>query len=207
MTLGRLRRGGRWTERTEAASREGELDATMMRGNAALNAHCFDLRQVAAPCLLLLVAAACSAGPASHSLEAPHVPQVSHPALQLSRFMRDPHVAAAPQNPVDCAAQGGRWGPDGILRRVFCNLRTADGGRPCSNRDDCEIGCGYEPRDSFSDDESTKVTEPPTYINCVEPSAQERDRIVAGAVCLRWRVNFGCICLVDRGEVVNICLD
>ncbi len=179
----------------------------MMHANAALNARCFDLPLAAAPCLLLLVAADCSAGPASHPLEARHVPQVSHPVLQLSRFMRDPSVATAPQNPADCAAQGGRWGPDGILRRVFCNLRTLDGGRPCSNRDDCEIACAYEPRDPFSDDESTEVTSSATYINCVEPSARERDQLIAGAVCVRWRVNFGCTCLVDGGEVANICLD
>lgn len=168
---------------------------------------CLDRPSVAAACLVLLVAVACSAGPASHSLEASHVHQALHPAVQLSRFMRDPHAAAAPQNPADCAAKGGRWGPDGILQRVFCNMRTADGGRPCSNRDDCEIACGYEPRDPFSDDELTKVADSPSHINCVEPSAQERDRIVAGAVCLRWRLNFGCICLIDRGEVVSICLD
>ena len=85
-----------------------------------------------------------------------------------------------------CRAAGGQWARFGV-RDHLCNVyscapRTADGGKPCSNRHDCEF-------------------------LCVASREAPIGTPVTGA-CAAYRTSFGCATHVDRGKVVGrVCID
>ena len=86
----------------------------------------------------------------------------------------------------ECAASGGQWGRFGVrdhLCGVYsCAPRTADGGKPCRDRADCE------------------------YL-CVSPKTDRIGAEVTGE-CARVRTSFGCFTHVDQGKVVGrVCVD
>ena len=86
----------------------------------------------------------------------------------------------------ECAAAGGAWSRYGVrdhLCGVYsCAPRTADGGKPCRDRVDCE------------------------YL-CVSPKTDRIGAEVTGE-CARVRTSFGCFTHVDQGKVVGrVCVD
>ena len=46
-----------------------------------------------------------------------------------------------PDNEQDCLAQGGVWGPQGMLQTDMCDLPAADAGRPCTSSSQCQGLC------------------------------------------------------------------
>lgn len=46
-----------------------------------------------------------------------------------------------PDNEQDCLAQGGAWGPQGMLQREMCDLPAADAGKPCTSSSQCQGLC------------------------------------------------------------------
>ena len=46
-----------------------------------------------------------------------------------------------PDNEQDCLAQGGAWGPQGMLQREICDLPAADAGKPCTSSSQCQGLC------------------------------------------------------------------
>jgi len=85
-----------------------------------------------------------------------------------------------------CGASGGEWSKFGVRAHLCgiytCAPKTADGGKPCQNRNDCE------------------------YL-CVTPKAAAVGTAVSGE-CARVRSPFGCNRQVDGGKVVGyVCMD
>ena len=46
-----------------------------------------------------------------------------------------------PDNEQDCLAQGGMWGPQGMLQRDMCDLPATDAGQPCTSSSQCQGLC------------------------------------------------------------------
>ncbi len=46
-----------------------------------------------------------------------------------------------PDNEQDCLAQGGVWGPQGMLQRDMCDLPAADAGKACTDSSQCQGLC------------------------------------------------------------------
>jgi len=46
-----------------------------------------------------------------------------------------------PDNEQDCLAQGGAWGPQGMLQREMCDLPATDAGQPCTSSSQCQGLC------------------------------------------------------------------
>jgi hypothetical protein len=85
-----------------------------------------------------------------------------------------------------CRAAGGQWGRYGVINHL-CNVytcaeRTRDGGKPCSNRADCQHQC---------------VTESAAVIGAP-----------ASGRCTSIVTSFGCFTYVDGGRIVGrICVE
>ena len=68
-----------------------------------------------------------------------------------------------PDNEQDCLAQGGAWGPQGMLQRDMCDLPATDAGQPCTNSSQCQGLC------LASDSSSTGTCSPRTLnFGCFE---------------------------------------
>jgi hypothetical protein len=86
----------------------------------------------------------------------------------------------------ECRAASGQWSRFGV-RDHLCNVyscapRTADGGKACRNRSDCDYLCVYE--------------------------GQPRVGAEVTGHCAMYRTAFGCIVHVDQGKVVGrVCID
>ena len=52
-----------------------------------------------------------------------------------------PVTVVLPENEQDCLAQGGVWGPQGMMQRDMCDLPAADAGKPCTGSDQCQGLC------------------------------------------------------------------
>lgn len=52
-----------------------------------------------------------------------------------------PVSVVLPENEQDCLAQGGVWGPQGMMQRDMCDLPAADAGKPCTSSDQCQGLC------------------------------------------------------------------
>jgi hypothetical protein len=46
-----------------------------------------------------------------------------------------------PDNEQDCLAQGGAWGPQGMLQQDMCDLPATDAGKPCTDSSQCQGLC------------------------------------------------------------------
>ncbi len=46
-----------------------------------------------------------------------------------------------PDNEQDCLAQGGVWGPQGLLQTDMCDLPATDAGQPCTSSSQCQGLC------------------------------------------------------------------
>lgn len=48
----------------------------------------------------------------------------------------------APNNPADCARNGGTWKRQPVsVEAYYCDIKTNDAGKPCSDTTDCEGFC------------------------------------------------------------------
>ena len=85
-----------------------------------------------------------------------------------------------------CRAVDGEWSRFGVRDHLCgiysCAERTKDGGKPCTNRSDCEHLC---------------VTDAPPKIGAEAPGR-----------CTAVRTSFGCFTHVDGGRIVGrVCID
>lgn len=97
-----------------------------------------------------------------------------------------PDPAAQSAREEECRATGGEWGRFGAIAHLCgiysCAPRTADGGKPCRNRTDCEYLCVAR-----------------------RPAALGSD---ATGECAAVRSPFGCTTQVDGGRIVGtVCMD
>lgn len=97
-----------------------------------------------------------------------------------------PDPAAQSAREQECRAAGGEWGRFGAIAHLCgiysCAPRTADGGKPCRSRSDCEYLC---------------VARRPAALGAE-----------AAGECAAVRSPFGCTTQVDGGRIVGtVCLD
>jgi hypothetical protein len=85
----------------------------------------------------------------------------------------------------DCLARSGRWEVLGFSG-PGCNLPTSDGGQACQDSQDCESVCLADPKRAMTDDEFGKE-----HVG----------------LCSPWKENFGCQVWVEKGRLVEICVD
>ena len=95
-------------------------------------------------------------------------------------------VKAQKEQEVQCDAVGGMWSRFGVRDHLCgiysCAERTKDGGKPCTNRSDCEHLC---------------VTDAPPKIGAEAPGR-----------CTAVKTSFGCFTHVDGGRIVGrVCID
>lgn len=97
---------------------------------------------------------------------------------------------AMPKTEADCRARNGRWGRAGLFPQPLCVLPTADAGRLCGDRGECEGLC------------------------LADPTPAERDRLKVGGTvevngrCTSKRPVFGCMFIVGKGQVSGrLCAD
>lgn len=53
----------------------------------------------------------------------------------------DKPVKEVPEDEVGCLKEGGTWGKVGLLQLPTCVIKTADGGKSCTDSSQCERGC------------------------------------------------------------------
>jgi len=87
---------------------------------------------------------------------------------------------------VECRASGGQWARFGVRAHLCgvysCAPKTADGGKPCRNRNECEYLCVYRKAAAMG----TSVT----------------------GECAAVRTPFGCSSQVDGGKIIGyVCAD
>jgi hypothetical protein len=82
----------------------------------------------------------------------------------------------------ECEEQGGRWEVLGFSG-PGCNLPSSDGGKSCTDIKDCEGLC-------LADNEDTNA---------------QGDELMG--VCSEWQSNFGCHEILEKGRIVEICID
>jgi hypothetical protein len=95
-------------------------------------------------------------------------------------------VEAQKARQAECLAAGGQWSRFGVrdhLCGVYsCAPRTADGGKPCRSRSECDYLCIYD--------------------------GQARVGAEVAGRCAAFRTSFGCLTHVDGGRVVGrVCVD
>ncbi len=78
----------------------------------------------------------------------------------------------------ECLAKKGKWGPVGLSRKDVCNLPTADGGKKCTDSEQCQGACLAE-----------------------EPGA-------TSGQCSSWTIMRGCYAFVNDGKAGGLlCAD
>lgn len=85
---------------------------------------------------------------------------------------------AVPLNEEQCKGLGGKWGPVGMAGSLRCNLLTKDGGNSCVDGSQCEAGL------CFAKGQGATIGE-----------------------CPAWKLNFGCMTLIENGKLVGVCVD
>ena len=98
----------------------------------------------------------------------------------------------------ECMDQGGRWEVLGYSG-PGCNLPTTDGGKPCSNSDECESACLAADESAVRADGFT-----PNLQRIDELNAQGGD--LPGA-CSPWQETFGCHVWLQNGRYAVLCAD
>ncbi len=91
-----------------------------------------------------------------------------------------------PRTEDGCKALGGKWGPAGIFPQPICRVPTRDGGRACSDTDECEGECLAK----LSSGQRTKIT--------------NRQKLRIDGVCTPYIPVFGCAAIVNKGYVTSI---
>jgi hypothetical protein len=81
----------------------------------------------------------------------------------------------------ECEAEGGEWGTFGRLG-LKCNLPTIDAGIPCKDNSDCETLCLVDEKDIGTND-------------------------IESGRCSDWKLNFGCMHVMELGKPVELCID
>ena len=85
---------------------------------------------------------------------------------------------AVPVDEEQCTSLGGEWGRFGLAPFDRCNLPTKDSGKVCTNGSQCDAGLC--------------VTESPNGWN---------------GNCPAWKLNFGCLNLLEDGKAAAWCID
>ncbi|MEM4245451.1 MAG: DUF333 domain-containing protein [Candidatus Nanoarchaeia archaeon] len=85
---------------------------------------------------------------------------------------------AVPTTEGECTSLGGKWGRFGLADYERCNLPTKDADKFCTDGGDCEAGLC--------------VSESPGGIT---------------GKCPAWKLNFGCMSIVENGKSISICID
>jgi hypothetical protein len=97
---------------------------------------------------------------------------------------------AIPKTEADCRAHGGHWGRAGLFPQPICVLPTADAGRICGDRGECEGLCLADP----TPDERRRI------------AARESVEVIGR--CTPKRPVFGCMYIVAEGRVRGrLCAD
>jgi len=103
-----------------------------------------------------------------------------------------------PEKYQECMDQDGRWEVLGYSG-PGCNLPTTDGGKPCSNSDECESACLAADESAVRADGFT-----PNFQRIDELNAQGGD--LPGA-CSPWQETFGCHVWLQNGRYAVLCAD
>ncbi len=85
---------------------------------------------------------------------------------------------AVPTTESECLSVGGKWGKFGLADFERCNLPTKDADKFCTDGGDCEAGLC--------------ISESPGGIT---------------GKCPAWKLNFGCMSIVENGKSIGICID
>ena len=91
--------------------------------------------------------------------------------------------APPPQTAAECSVCRGEWGRHGISQTESCNCRTNDGGKRCTDGDDCQGVC-------------VAATDNPEQ-DVREPGPPARGFFVGR--CSELKTVFGCIRIIDHG--------
>jgi putative hemolysin len=85
---------------------------------------------------------------------------------------------AVPISKGQCESLGGKWGLGGLANFERCNLPTKDGTKSCTDGSQCEAGLCIAKAEGASFGE-----------------------------CPAWKMNFGCINIIENGKFIGICID
>jgi hypothetical protein len=100
-----------------------------------------------------------------------------------------------------CLRQGGRWEVLGFSG-PGCNLPTSDGGKPCSDNQECEGLCLADNEEIMLDNGQGYLVPDPDLIEEINAKGVELHGICSG-----WQSTFGCHVVVENGKYVEICID
>jgi len=99
------------------------------------------------------------------------------------------YPAVVEENKESCEAKGGKWEIVGAWQKEQCNLPTLDGGKDCSDSQDCEGKCIAD----LSEEEKREV-----YLRPIKKKGR----------CTSWKIVVGCFNFVEKGEVTpQRCVD
>lgn len=84
---------------------------------------------------------------------------------------------AVPINKAQCESEGGKWDKVGLGQVERCNLPTKDSTKSCTDGSQCQAGV------------------------CIQ-----EDNSSSGQ-CPAWRINFGCMKIMEDGKPMKICID
>lgn len=94
---------------------------------------------------------------------------------------------SVPDTEDGCVKAKGRWGPAGLFPTPICRVPTNDGGRVCGDNDECEGMCLAD----LTSAERNRVI-------------RERRVLVTLGHCTRQKPVFGCLAVVERGQVKGV---
>lgn len=150
--------------------------------------------------ILAIITSACQIVPNDQSKSSGEAKSTADEQVEPTNFPAgfptpDPEELAA------CHADGGRWEVLGFSG-PGCNLPTGDGGKPCTNSDQCESDCLGDPDEVMIGVGKGRYI--PDHDRMDELNSQEGDRV---GMCSPWVGNFGCWAFVQNGKYVAICVD
>jgi len=89
-----------------------------------------------------------------------------------------------------CESRGGRWGRIGLSPRPSCNLPASDGGKACSDSDECDGSC-------LADLDANEME-----------AARKGETLKKDGKCTPWMITVGCQARVEDGKVRGLlCMD
>ncbi len=87
-------------------------------------------------------------------------------------------TVAVPTSKEQCESLGGKWGKFGLAPVERCNLPTTDGKSSCTDGSQCQAGL------------------------CIAESEG-----ASLGKCPEWKMNFGCMSIIENGKFIGICID